>query len=122
MWTVAASGRVQSLFADIHSLPNEILIAIFKAGSLFPLCGGQFPFLLLVASVNRHWRDVAINSPNLWTNVIFSPLLPVKAVPMWIDRSKSCLLDVDVDLRLAVPTEASAIRNIISPHVGRCRS
>src|ERR1700728_2153115 len=110
--------------ADIQSLPNELLLAIFKAGSFArpPRVKG-LPFLSLVCSVNRHWRDVATNSPDLWCTILFSDDQPLSTTSLWLARSKSCLLDVTFELRClgnGVHTYQE-FQDLVLAHLGRWR-
>jgi len=86
--------------SPIQSIPNELLTAIFKFGVELPSSFiGELPFLLLVSSVNRHWRTVAINSPDLWSNIYVShKMVPIALTQLWLERSKSCLVDITFDV------------------------
>ncbi|KAH7927676.1 hypothetical protein BV22DRAFT_263496 [Leucogyrophana mollusca] len=62
--------------AAVETLPNELLASIFATGAasevMITLRYSVTPFPCLVSSVNRHWREVAINLPIIWTSVIMS--------------------------------------------------
>ncbi|KAF5382487.1 hypothetical protein D9615_002994 [Tricholomella constricta] len=55
------------------------------------------PFQVLVSHVCKHWRDVAIESPILWTVLTFAEGAPFEKSKIWIQRSKGLPLDVHVD-------------------------
>ena len=70
--------------AGTYNLPSETLSAIFEAGlpktpktresgraSWFGEPDGQTtPFELLVSSVSRRWRHIALQTPRLWTVLV----------------------------------------------------
>jgi hypothetical protein len=102
--------------SQIKTLPNELLSAIFRAGSqskAASVFGPPFP--LLVSRVNRHWRAVALNSPNIWCNiqVWFISTRSIKWMQLWLERSKSCL----VDIAFNIPPGVSSIMDVTDDHV-----
>ncbi|KAJ7982813.1 hypothetical protein DFH06DRAFT_711411 [Mycena polygramma] len=63
--------RVHAPQLTIISLPNEVLVAIAAAGQEGPVNPATFtgrPEWAL-SRVSRHFRDVVVNSPELWTSV-----------------------------------------------------
>jgi len=111
--------------APIETLPNELLATIFAYGSR-PSTHNSFrdsnlPFPLLVSSINKHWRDVALNSPGVWSCVYISGRQPLDVTRTWIRRSKGCMLDVTLNLRFVRQADVDPIIDIIVPHVGRWR-
>ena len=85
----------------IDSLPNELLSAIFKAGQQTsnPSFRGGLPFPLLVSSVSRHWRDVALSYHDLWTSIDVSFEAPVEYARLWFERSQPCLVNLTINIR-----------------------
>lgn len=92
----------------IHKLPNEVLLAIFHAGSHDvwetyenkPSTSPTYcniPFAVLVSHVSVHWRQLAINDPTLWTNIIAYSPRSIKRAEAYLRRSKECLLDINCD-------------------------
>src|ERR1700692_4208520 len=68
--------KLSNRTAPVASVPNEILSAIFHAGCLLPRSDPSFdnklwepPFEILVSQVTQHWRNVAIATPGLWTQI-----------------------------------------------------
>lgn len=55
------------------------------------------PFQVLVSHVCRHWREVAIQSPELWTTLTFSEGYPFEKSRISIERSKGLPLDIYID-------------------------
>jgi hypothetical protein len=78
--------------APIHSLPVELLSYILTLSAHSPFVAddeaadsspSDFPFdpanmltTLAVSAVSRHWRDVALETPGLWTDICVSTELP----------------------------------------------
>jgi|ERR1700722_9848214 len=112
-------------FVDIHSLPNELLTSIFHEGALMRTRHQNLPFPQLVSSINRHWREVAINFPELWCHgILFTYRCPTKVTSTWIQRSKSCMLDVTFDVCSKWFAEIKGweiLSIMIMPHIGRWR-
>ncbi|KAH7913331.1 hypothetical protein BJ138DRAFT_638288 [Hygrophoropsis aurantiaca] len=76
----ARSGGLKNALIPVHRLPNEILQACFyqvvqswdsdfKGGKFNWPCTPAFT----ISHVSRHWRQLAINMPSLWTNLIVTP-------------------------------------------------
>jgi hypothetical protein len=108
-------------YDTIHSLPNELLVAIFKAGSLTKLKRCEIPFPLLVSSICRYWRDVTINTPDIWTNIHISMRRPLKYTLVFLERSKSSLLDITINVIGAHYSSFIEVSNAISSHIYRTR-
>ncbi|EGN97864.1 hypothetical protein SERLA73DRAFT_160900 [Serpula lacrymans var. lacrymans S7.3] len=76
----------------IQTLPNELLAEIFKAGASEPRAGSadcDIPFPCVVSSINRHWREVALSSPDIWTNVVISNIQPFTLPALCIKRASN---------------------------------
>ncbi|KAH7905394.1 hypothetical protein BJ138DRAFT_779579 [Hygrophoropsis aurantiaca] len=92
------AGTLKNSLVPVNRLPNEILLACFdqavqdwadeKDGAdeqaVAQLAHGDWteddvdfglPFtpVLAISHVSHHWRQLAINAPSLWTNVIVTP-------------------------------------------------
>ena len=100
----------------VNALPNELLSYIFTLGSGAEEQGddgdseeeedeedskdehGQrLPFKVLVSHVCRRWRTVAIETSTLWTYLDFAEGPPFEKSRTWLQRSKGCLLDIELD-------------------------
>jgi F-box-like len=57
----------------------------------------RLPFQVLVSHVCKHWRQVALHLPALWTRITFSEGPPFEKSQLWLKRSKSAPLDIDID-------------------------
>ncbi|KAH9926846.1 hypothetical protein B0H21DRAFT_712293 [Amylocystis lapponica] len=95
-----------ALIAPVQCLPVEILAMIFHVGCKMPLKesgkrspGGALPFPMLIASVSRRWRDIALTTPILWTNLHICMSRPLHWPRLSLERSLGRLLDVTIDCR-----------------------
>jgi hypothetical protein len=138
--------------AITYNLPVETLSAIFEIGlseSPFlpakPKKGGYFedkwtplptPFEIVVSSVSRRWRNVALQTPRLWTRVYINVAQSAhELLDLYLDRSKMCSLDITLSRRKLrwersrdlMGSEPKAIIEFkqylerLVPHVGRWR-
>jgi hypothetical protein len=129
--------------AFTYNLPSEILSIIFEAGQPQASCPvfqrqtlnvrgkSEIPFELLISSVSHRWRDVALQTPRLWTNLQINVLQSTKApLDLYIHRSKICLLSITFKqrtLNIHVINPDSAVKNFtwqlerLVPHVARWR-
>lgn len=57
----------------------------------------EVEFQVLVSHVCRHWRQVATQTPALWTHLTFEEPPPFEKSQVWIERSKGCPLVIEVD-------------------------
>ncbi|KAF8132839.1 hypothetical protein EV363DRAFT_1430813 [Boletus edulis] len=57
------------------------------------------PFTLAVSHVCRHWRNVALSTPSLWTDIVVTPeeRPPYELVSTLLERSKSLPIDITVN-------------------------
>jgi hypothetical protein len=128
--------------AATYNLPSETISAIFEAGlSKVPKTRGGIrllfgeseeqttPFELLVSSVSRRWRDVALNTPQLWTVLdIDATGLAHDLYELYLYRSKMCPLDITLDCssedgRNKADCDINVVRHLeqLISHVGRWR-
>ncbi|KAH8114329.1 hypothetical protein DFH11DRAFT_1593832 [Phellopilus nigrolimitatus] len=63
------------------------------------------PFQVRMSHVCRRWRQVAIDTPVLWSRLSFSEPPPFDKSKEWILRSKQSPLDINIDVTL--PEEAA---------------
>jgi hypothetical protein len=57
----------------------------------------DLPFQVLVSHICRHWREIALESPILWTKLTFTEGAPFEKSKAWIQRSKSSPLEITID-------------------------
>ena len=87
-----------------NALPDEMLAAIFEAGvTLTSYFSHQWPVFwskekpieILISSVCRRWRNVALQTPRLWTYLHINVSKSTgDFLDLYISRSKMCLLDI----------------------------
>ena len=127
--------------AGVASVPNEILSAIFEAGChLLPrpqpsdssseTDEWEPPFEILVSHVTRHWRNVAVSTPSLWTQIYIAEQDQcLDAAAAYLTRSRCLPLDIGLEMgrphprsrwHPKLPSTCSIIETL-TPHVGRCR-
>ncbi|KAG1861705.1 hypothetical protein F4604DRAFT_1787914 [Suillus subluteus] len=90
----------RNTLASVFSLPPEILVMIFTYtaedanfniyADIIPRSTGT-PTSMIVTHVCRHWRQVALECPSLWT---FIDHLPVPWIAIMLERSKEAALVV----------------------------
>jgi hypothetical protein len=114
-------NKLANRAAPVYSIPNEILSAIFEA-ACFPRSRWPLDFFEIKFShVTHHWRDVAVNTPRLWTEIkVFGMKNSLDMVEAYLTRSKSIPLDMKVYLTIRSQSTPSVIQAICS-HVGRWR-
>ena len=90
--------------AGTYSLPSETISAIFEAGRSAVVTPRnawgsgtevQLPFPMLVSSVSRRWRNIALQTPQLWTSIAVDIRQSTdNLLDLYLDRSKAGLLDI----------------------------
>jgi hypothetical protein len=129
--------------AVTYNLPSETISAIFEAGlSKVPKIRARnyasrfdqsekrtTSFELLVSSVSRRWRYIALNTPQLWTVVAIDALgLAHDLYDLYLCRSKMCPLEITLDCfftdgRKKADWNINFVRHLerLIPHVGHWR-
>src|ERR1700691_3439414 len=101
--------------AITYNLPVETLSTIFEMKSESPFVApkptrGVFfedtwsplptPFEIVVSSVSRRWRNVALQTPRLWTRIYINVAKSAhELLDLYLCRSKMCLLDITLSRR-----------------------
>ncbi|KDQ13542.1 hypothetical protein BOTBODRAFT_175537 [Botryobasidium botryosum FD-172 SS1] len=139
--------RNQSIaLAPIHRLPPEILAHIFAMGLDTPAgtpantdldmegdskgtktCDtdrlrpagytNHLSFLRLTTQVCRHWRDIAIGTPRLWTIVDFSDRKPFRYTKLLLERSRQLPLKISLKYSYLRAHSLSMALDILRPSV-----
>ncbi|KAF8309275.1 hypothetical protein DL93DRAFT_2170476 [Clavulina sp. PMI_390] len=123
--------------AVTHRLPVELLSEVLtRVVHSFPALTRENP-LLLITSICRLWRDVALSLPKLWMFIRFngdkkvysrsSSTSPPRArdrIRAFLARSKNLPIDVDYRIRYSFKSikHLELLRDIIFPHLSRCRT
>ncbi|TFK67959.1 hypothetical protein BDN72DRAFT_842455 [Pluteus cervinus] len=110
----------RNTFTPAYSLPPEILTRIFHLAQQdqqdYIRSGGP-PFKWLVMTqVSKRWRNIALDSPNLWSSI--SALYSKRIIKEWLKRSKEAPLDVTVSDQLlqsgdSISTSFPRIRTLL---------
>ncbi|KAJ7639400.1 hypothetical protein FB45DRAFT_905509, partial [Roridomyces roridus] len=112
---------------SIHHLPPEVL------GTVFEWCSVQLfhrpdPTVapLLLTRISRHWRNVALSTPSLWSSLSLDLNPPNKRLPLlqtWLARSACIPLDLDLGYYdRAADAQIDALLEILRPHAHQLRS
>ncbi|QRV83470.1 F-box-like protein [Ceratobasidium sp. AG-Ba] len=87
----------------INKLPPELLLRIFIIGDeeerAKPARVPYYGFQDLVVRVCTHWRNLAINSPTLWTYIYVSRELSHESAALYLSRTtRTSLLDINLEM------------------------
>ncbi|KAJ7772169.1 hypothetical protein B0H16DRAFT_1714381 [Mycena metata] len=99
-----AQKRLDSYHYPVLSLPNEVTSEVFMHflpdyPLRPPLTGIHSPTVL--THVCRRWREIAVGTPGLWSVIsLTSSVIPfelqVEIFDLWLSRSRSCPLSIDI--------------------------
>ncbi|KAH9994210.1 hypothetical protein BJV77DRAFT_916545, partial [Russula vinacea] len=96
----------------VNRLPTELLVHIFGF-----LGGGAF--VVPASHVCRRWRDIALDTPSLWTVIREND--DMFAAQCFMERSKNAKLDVSVLLDMREPDDFVIFQSLVMPHAIRIR-
>ncbi|KAG6903426.1 hypothetical protein C0995_005449 [Termitomyces sp. Mi166 len=122
----------------INTLPPEILCQIFEAARHstcdfrpWDLLDQRKLLPITVSQVSRYWREVALNSPLLWSYIDISPPWSFNTICLALSRAQTCPLTINLTIpsiafgNLLAPSVINASANIlcdlIAPCIPRCR-
>ncbi|OCH89203.1 hypothetical protein OBBRIDRAFT_813261 [Obba rivulosa] len=111
--------------ALICRIPPEILSRIFELGA-----HEDAHLLNIISLVSRHWYNVILATPSLWTCLILDIEWGYGRVPefirkarLYMDRSQACKFAVHLECRYVdSETDLRDILIVIKPHLHRCYS
>lgn len=78
----------RGLTCHVAKLPIELLVEVFT------LLGQTH--VLDVSHVCKHWRDVALSTPALWSTLILTKKDPVRKTDWWIQHSKGRISELSL--------------------------
>ncbi|KAI1794762.1 hypothetical protein LXA43DRAFT_883166, partial [Ganoderma leucocontextum] len=122
--------------SPIHALPVELLTRIFQLGvDSEPLPDDRDPchltFEVSISHVCRHWRQVALHTPLLWTTVHFRTKSHMVRGNLYLVRNARLPIDIYVDTcsedahahrkDLLFRDEFIPVFNILLPYIDRWR-
>ncbi|KZP28586.1 hypothetical protein FIBSPDRAFT_244371 [Athelia psychrophila] len=124
--TIDTSPAIRA--SGIDTLPNELLSDIFTMGAASqPLDVEQLPFALLVSSISRRWREAAISSPPLWSQLSLTanPRSASWCAQLFLPRSGAHPLDISINMLLEQGLfglgSVMKIMQFLLPHCARWR-
>jgi hypothetical protein len=109
---VAELNVLRSYLRPINRLPPELLVHIFSF-----LGGGAF--VVPASHVCRRWRDVALDTPSLWT--VIREEDDIFAAQSFMERSRHGKLDVSVLIDMREHDDFLIFRSLVIPHAVRIR-
>ena len=122
--------------APIHALPVELLTRIFQIGvDSEPIPDDRdhsaLSFEVSISHVCRHWRQVSLHTPLLWTTVHFRTKAHMLRGNVYLARNARLPIDIYVDTcsedanthrkDLLFREEFIPVFNIVLPHIDRWR-
>ena len=119
-----------------HRLPNELLAEIFQLGhrGYDVSDNAVIRHLSAISSVCCIWRDVALNEPSLWTNIIYVekenfrdssptsndlPPATEERIASYLSRSRNSALAIRLVFRRR-GRGLMQLQNMIYPHLSHC--
>ncbi|KAH8092641.1 hypothetical protein BXZ70DRAFT_450031 [Cristinia sonorae] len=140
--TLVARKKSLNALTPSHCLPPEILTEIFAlcvdaavtrseddglySSESDPPLTSPYSWIHIIHVCHR-WREVALQAPILWCNIIWTPAVNIACVSAMLERSKQCLIRVTV-LAIDKPGRCPAfpllkrILAVISGHLSRAVS
>ncbi|KAG6885219.1 hypothetical protein C0993_004779 [Termitomyces sp. T159_Od127] len=109
--------RIANKLTPICSLPSELLAKIFKLGQNIQWEDNELDasptsqlvadhsFGILVTHVSSHFREVAIGTPQLWSDITISSCMSRAELETCLTRTGGCALDVRIEAGLSVPLD-----------------
>ncbi|KAH8085401.1 hypothetical protein BXZ70DRAFT_559211 [Cristinia sonorae] len=124
------------MHTHIHSLPVELLSRIFLIGwqedtEPDDILTSQVNFEVLVSHVCHRWREVALQSPVIWTTIHLRTVPHMRRALVYLKRRGQHLIDVYIDTTSEedhIPgftlfrDEFLPVFDLVTPHVDRWRS
>jgi hypothetical protein len=114
---------------SIDRLPSELFAIIFDFARILEVRDGSDrykPFPLVVSQVSARWRALTLDMPTLWKDISITEnmMTATELVQAYLERSRDCLLNIDLDLINRMNADAWAERieeqlDMIVDHVGR---
>ncbi|KAJ7761591.1 hypothetical protein DFH07DRAFT_1059835 [Mycena maculata] len=70
-------------------LPVEIITTIFEL-----VVGLDWSRVLNIRRVSKHWHDIALNTPRLWSTLVLTNRHPARHAQKWLERSKGRIHEI----------------------------
>ena len=115
-----------SIPVPVESLPDELLLDIFEYAQHSNSRGKcVLPTEVLISHVSRRWRQLAVDNPKLWTQLVVTSQMPSDRISTYLARSGQCLLDISFELlsRVLASTRTNlSIMDTLMHHAERWRT
>jgi len=107
----------------VSRIPPELLSRVFELG-----VHEQLTLLPTLSLVSRHWRNLALTTPSLWSHIRLDhnwgygrTASFLQKLTTHLERSQACKLQVNVDFRfLDVFPDVLTVMTQLEPHLERC--
>jgi len=124
---IKSRSATASLMCGLASLPDELFKIIFLYVSVGPTGEVDLLAAMRLSLVCRRFREIALSSSELWTNITVVPAspLPSRFLPICLSRSKDRLLDISASFDIADPDSMRRFMRffaLVAPHCHRWRS
>ena len=103
---------IRNTYVPINRLPLEVLSRILEHRS-------SERELVAATHVCQHWRSVLVSDPSLWTCFKFQYSPNHDRTLVYLERSKSALIDISVMIR--IPQDVDTL-GYLAPNIARTRS
>lgn len=118
---MAEYNSIHNRISAVASLPNEILASIFEAGHRSEHSEG---FELLVSQITRHWRDVSLNTPKLWSRIHRKKFQQPEPSALYFNRSMAVAIDLTVNIGCTDnpnnEDDVTPFCQLMAVHISRC--
>ncbi|KAG9120433.1 hypothetical protein FRC07_004080 [Ceratobasidium sp. 392] len=124
--SLATIRNKSTTLARINKLPLETLARIFVLSSTGCVCDDKYNRHNIV-SVCTYWRQIALETPDLWTHIDIHPNTPDDVINLMLKRTRNSLIHVhayDVDYKLPrhkstadLETEIAKKMQLLAPYV-----
>ncbi|KAI0338058.1 hypothetical protein BDW22DRAFT_828969 [Trametopsis cervina] len=130
------TAELDALIAPILVLPDEVLGVMFEVTSkpeFEPSTSSYIswhserrpPLPIILASVCRRWRHIALGNSSLWTNIYLTPWQPRMWTALALSRADHQLLDVTIDYCTEYSPKGEALAQLLDvayPYMERWKS
>ena len=123
---LAQKKRIMNVLqSSIYTLPVEILaqILVLTVAHASPVLSQRRVNILQL--VCHRWREAAISEPSLWSYINMRESPPFEKSRVYLHRSGTCPLWVELDFKHYGPFDAHArtfIKEHLAPHLRRCQT
>lgn len=126
---VAEQNTVLNSMVAVNRLPQELLAEIFLSGNAEYESGRSGAgYLAIITSICATWRATAIETPMLWTNIVYPSTtrhaseVVYRMIKTFLLRSKGASINLHLDLSGRETVNKNKIMELIKPHISRCRT